>query len=75
MGISWAIKLDWQTRPDVAYYACDLSVSIKDATFNDLIIVNKHMRKVKTENLPIKILGTKDFKHCHIICFSDASLI
>ena len=53
----------------------EVSVFIKDLTMNDLIIANKHIRKGKTENLPIKTLDIEDLKQCHIICFSDASYV
>lgn len=53
----------------------EVSVFIKDLTMNDLIIANKHIRKGKTENSPIKTLDIEDLKQCHIICFSDASYV
>ena len=62
-----------QTRPDVAYYVCEVSVSIKDVIINDLIQGNKHIGKLKTENLSVKIVDLKDLEKCSIVCFSGVS--
>ena len=69
-------QLNWiasQTRPDMAYSACEVSVSIKDATINDLIQANKYIRKAKSESSGIRIVDLENIATCSIICFSDAS--
>ena len=69
-------QLNWmasQTRPDMAYNACEISVSIKDATINDLIQANKYIRKAKSKNVSLKIVDLENLEQCSIICFSDAS--
>ena len=65
------IQISSQTRPDVAYNACEVSAAITDATINDLIMAKKYMRKVKAENSSQKILDLDDLEQCTIICFSD----
>ena len=55
----WQLKglagqLNWtfcQTRPDMSFGACEVSVSIKNSTVNDLILVNKNMQKLKSERV------------------------
>ena len=63
-------QLNWiasQTRPDIAYNACEVSVSIKDATINDLIQANKYVRKVKSESSSIKIVNLENLEHCSLV--------
>ena len=69
-------QLNWiasQTRPDIAYNACEVSASIKDATINDLIQASKYIRKPKSESALIEIVDLENLEQCSIICFSDAS--
>ena len=57
----------------MAYNACEVSVSIKDATINDLKQANKYIRKAKSESSGITIVNLENIALCSIICFSDAS--
>ena len=69
-------QLNWiasQTRPDIAYNACEVSVSIKNATINDLIEATKYIRKAKPESALIETVDLENLEQCSIICFSDAS--
>ena len=69
-------QLNWiagQTRPNIAYNACEVRVSIKDVTINDLIQANKYISKVKSESSSIKIINLENLEHCSLVCFSDAS--
>ena len=46
-------QLNWiasQTRPDIAYNACEVSAFIKDATINDLIQASKYICKPKSKS-------------------------
>ena len=43
-----------QTRPDVAFEACEMSITYKDATIGDALKINKAIRKEKSDNLAIK---------------------
>ena len=50
-------QLNWtssQTRPDKSFGACEVSVSIKDSTVNDLIVANKNIQKLKSEKLVLQ---------------------
>ena len=71
-----AEQLNWvssQTRGDIAYSLCKVSVAIKNALVNDLILSNKHIRKVRTDTLSIRIVhDLQDIGQGSIICFSDA---
>ena len=62
-----------KTRPNIGYNACEISVSIKDATINDLTQANKYLRKSKSESALIKIVDLENLEQCSIICFSDTS--
>ena len=69
-------QLNWiacQTRLDIAYNACEVSASIKEAIINDLIQANKYRRKPKSESALIKIVDLENLEQWSIICFSDAS--
>ena len=47
-------KLNWvanQTRSDVAYEACQASISFKDARVKDVKKVNKVIRKLKNDRV------------------------
>ena len=69
-------QLNWtssQTRPDMSFGACEVSVSIKDSTVNDLIVANKNMRKLKSEKVVLQYPNLGNIELCSIICFSDAA--
>ena len=66
-------QLNWtssQTRPDMSFGACEVSVSIKDSTVNDLIVANK---KLKSEKVVLQYPNLGNIELCSIICFSDAA--
>ena len=69
-------QLNWtssQTRPDMSFGACEVSVSIKDSTVNDLIVANKNIRKLKSEKVVLQYPNLGNIELCSIICFSDAA--
>ena len=69
-------QLNWtssQTRPDRSYAACEVNVSIKDATIIYLISANKQMQKLKSKKGFVTISSPCKFNQCSIICFSDAT--
>ena len=69
-------QLNWtssQTRPDMSFGACEVSVSIKDSTVNDLIVANKNIRKLKSEKVVSQYPNLGNVELCSIICFSDAA--
>ena len=69
-------QLNWiafQTRPDMAFDACNTAVSLKDATFKDVKNANKSIRKAKTNEVKIEFKNIGDLKKGEIICYTDAS--
>ena len=63
---NWASR---QTIPDMAYSACEVSVSTKIATIVDLIKANKNIRKLKSKCLSLKIVNVEDIDLCTIMFF------
>ena len=69
-------QLNWvstQTRPDMAYAACVISSSIKDATVRDLVTVNKFIKLLRCNELVLSIPQISDLQKALLVCFSDAS--
>ena len=69
-------QLNWtssQTRPDMSFGACEVSVSMKDSTVNDLIVANKNIRNLKSENVILQYPNLGNVELCSIIFFSDAA--
>ena len=69
-------QLAWvagQTRPDIAFDVCQLSVNIKNAKMNDIKIVNKCIRKLKSHDVSLNFSNIGKISEAQIICFSDAS--
>ena len=69
-------QLHWmatQTRPDIAFDACELSGSISKATVADVGRLNKIVRKVATDSYRIVFPRMKNIDECFLECFSDSS--
>ena len=69
-------QLNWvanQTRPDIAYKACQAGISFKDARVKDVKKVNKVIRKLKNDRVILKFVDLGDLKQCKVFCFGDAS--
>ena len=50
-------KINWiatQTRPDLAYGACEISTSVKNATVEDVMQANKVVRKAKSNTVRLQ---------------------
>ena len=47
------------------------SVSIKDATINDLIQANKYIHNAKSKSALIGLVDLENLEQYSIICFSD----
>ena len=69
-------QLSWlanQTRPDISYDVCQLSIAYKNARESDLAHGNKIIRKIKNNKMTLKYpkmnIGETMYVHCH----SDAS--
>ena len=68
--LSW---LSTQTRPDIAFETCELHVSLKSATINDLTRLNKLVNRVKSSPLDIGFPKLGSLEACHIEAYCDAS--
>ena len=69
-------QLNWiafQTRPDMAFDACNAAVSLKNATIRDIKNANKSIRKAKAKEVNIKFNNIGNLKEGEIVCFTDAS--
>ena len=42
-----------QTRPDISFSACDVSMSLKDATIQDIFTANKVLKKLKSDKVTL----------------------
>ena len=59
----------------MAYSACEVSISTKNATIVDLIKANKNIWKLKSECLSLKIVDVEDIDLSTIVHFSDTSFV
>ena len=69
-------QLNWistQTRPDIAYDVCDLSVAMKTATVENLVQLNKVITRVKTEPYKLMFPKLNSLENCYLECYSDAA--
>ena len=69
-------QLNWiafQTRPDMAFDACNAAVSLKNATIRDIKNTNKSIRKAKAKEVNIKFNNIGNLNEGEIVCFTDAS--
>ena len=70
-------QLNWtssQARLDMSFEACEVSISIKPSTVNDLVVTNKNIRKLKSEKVVLHYPNFGNVEFCSIICFSDAAV-
>ena len=69
-------QLNWiafQTRPDIAFDACNTAVSLKNAIMKDIQVANKGIKKAKASEVAIQFRNIGDIREAHIVCFCDAS--
>ena len=60
-----------QTRPDISFDVSSAAVSIKSSTLQDVVHINKIIRKVKNNCLPLQFFSVgKDTK---IVAYTDAA--
>ena len=67
-------QLNWlasQSRPDLSFDVCKLSVKLKSATVRDALLANKVVKKAKATNINIKYQSLKGSPT--IVAFCDAS--
>ena len=69
-------QLNWlatNTRPDIAFDICELSVSIKKATIADLLRLNKLVDRVTKDSVKLLFPNIQSIESCSIECFTDAA--
>ena len=68
--LAWAGN---QTRPDISFDVCQLSVNINNATYADALRANKCLKKLKSEKVAIKFPSLGDISECRFVVYADAS--
>ena len=68
--LQWAYK---QTRPDIAFTACELSTCMKEAITNDVKQANKQLWELQSESGIICIPDLESITQTALILYSDAS--
>ena len=69
-------QLNWlanQTRPDITYDILEHSVSIKSAKVENILQVNKIIKKVKTDEVFIQFPDLGDVSSWKLVVYTDAS--
>ena len=62
-----------QTRPDIAYDTCIAAVSLREANVRDVHVVNKSIKKVKSDTVASKFNNIGPLEHAKIVTYCDAS--
>ena len=63
-------QINWiatQTRPDLVYDTCDISISVKNATVENIMQANKVIRKAKSNTVRLRFRGLRDVKRTVLI--------
>ena len=69
-------QLAWvsgQTRPDIAFDVCQLSVNLNRATINDVLKANKCVKKLKRDDIELRFPDLGDIKNVKLLTHADAS--
>ena len=69
-------QLNWlstQTRPDIAFDVCDLCSRINCATVDDILSLNRVIRKLKSRDVNMNFSKLTDLGALSVQCYSDAS--
>ena len=69
-------QLNWiatQTRPDIAFDVCDLSMAAQSATVENLKKLNKVLRWTKEEHLKLGFPKLTSISNCTLECYTDAA--
>ncbi|XP_063688395.1 uncharacterized protein LOC134821623 [Bolinopsis microptera] len=74
-GVGQLIWLSVQTRPDISFDACQLSNNLKDPNVSDIMLHNKIVKKLKTdEDAPLTFRELPNIKNgVRLLTYSDAS--
>ena len=68
--LSWVCN---QTRPDIAFQVCQLSVNLKNATVEDIIAANKCCKILKNEDVELLFPSLGNVGDAKMVTYSDAS--
>ena len=63
-----------QTRPDISFDICQISVNLKMATKEDVLRTNKCIHKMKTVEMKLHFPDIGDLDEASLVCYSNASL-
>ena len=69
-------QLNWlaaNTRPDIAFDICELSVATKKATVGDLLKLNKVVDRVVKDSVKLHFPAMQELQSCYIECYTDAA--
>ena len=69
-------QLNWiatNTRPDIAFDVCELSVSLKEATMTDLLRLNKVVERVTKDSVKVSFPKIQSLESCQLECYTDAA--
>ena len=69
-------QLNWvssQTRPDISFDSCQVSVSCKDTTIEDLFKANESVKKLKSEHVSLQYPNLGSLKEARIVGYNDAA--
>ena len=61
------------SRPDVSYDVCDLSNSVAEATQKEVFTSNKIIRRLKSDQVSIRLDNVGSLQQAEIIAYTDAS--
>ena len=68
--LSWVAK---QTRPDIAFEVCKMSVGLKNATGASIKFANKTIRKLQNDKYSMKFPNLGSIDNLRIVVYSDAA--
>ena len=71
-----ARQLNWvssKTRPDISFDSCQVSVSCKDATIEDLFKAKESVKKLKSQHVSLQHPNLGSLKEARIVGYNDAA--
>ena len=69
-------QLNWastQTRPDISYDVCELSVALKAATVENILQLNKVIVRIRSEEFKLWFPKLSSMRSAYLECYADAS--
>ena len=62
-----------QSRPDICFQVCQLSVNLKSPSESDIALAKKCLIKLKSNDVKLKFNNVGGLKDCELLVFTDAS--